>query len=151
MNSAEVVRVLEVIASEQPDLIGPLVEALEFSPARRGLAALAEAWEEQIADLGDLAIRTARHLDRLEKRSGAWRHPDQVVEAPHVPALASFVVARCDRVTPEPRSRRLNVLAIKLQRIATLEQERRKLEAFLREPMKPVDPEWLRDFMGWQP
>ncbi len=143
---------LELVASERPDLLGPLAEALEHSPARPGLAEVAEVWgvrpEDRAADLGAVAMRAARHLDRLERRRpGMWRKPGQVVDAPNVQALATLADARHGRAEGIARTKRLNILRRKLERIADLEHQRRELDAFLREPAPPVDPEWLRQFL----
>ncbi len=142
---------LELVASERPDLLGPLVEVLELGPAGRGLAEVSEVWgirsEDLAADLGPVAVRAAKHLDRLERRRpGTWRHPDQVVDAPNIEALATLADARHGRTEGIARARRLDILRQKLERVARAEQARHELDAFLREPSKPVD---LAAFMGW--
>ncbi len=143
---------LEMVASERPDLLGPLVEVLEHGPAGRGVAEVAEAWgirpEDRAAEFGAVAARASRHLDRLERRRpGTWRHPDQVVDGPNVQALASLAVARRGRVDGIARAKRLDILRRKLERVAEVERARRELGAFLRAPSKPVD---LAAFMGWK-
>ncbi len=142
---------LELVASDRPDLLGPLIEALEHGPAGRGVAEVAEFWgirpEDRADDLGPVAVRTAKHLSRLEKRRTGWRHPAQVLDAPNVPALASFADARRGRVVGIARARRLDILRRKVERVAKLEHQRRQLDAFLRAPSKPVD---LAAFMGWK-
>ncbi len=143
---------LELVASERPELLAPLVEALEHSPARPGLAEVAEVWgvrsEDRAAELGAVAMRAARHLDRLERRRpGTWRHPRQVVDSPKVQALVILADERHGRVEGIARTKRLNVLRRKLRRVAEVERQRRELDAFLREPAPPVDPEWLRQFL----
>jgi len=152
MNSAEVAGVLELVASERPDLIGPLVKALERSPTGHGIAELAKLWgiapEDCTAELAETALITTKHLDRLERKRGVgWRHPRQLVDAPNVPALHSFALCRRGRVTG-PRSRRLEVIGLKLERAADSDRRRQMVETFLREPAPPVDGRWLRDFLG---
>ncbi len=44
MNVANVAGVLEVVATEQPHLLRPLVKALEYGRAAAGVADLAERW-----------------------------------------------------------------------------------------------------------
>ncbi len=142
---------LELVASERPDLLGPLIEALEHGPAGHGLAEVAEVWgirpEDRADDLGPVAVRASRHLDRLERRRpGTWRHPNQVVDAPNVEALATVADARHGRADGIARGRRLDILRRKLQRVAAVERQRRELDAFLRAPSAPVN---LSTFMGW--
>ncbi len=154
MNSVELTGVLEIIASERPDLLGSLVAGLEFRPAGRGIAALAKSWGVRsetpatgLSELAEVALKTVRDLTRLEKRRVGWRHPRQVVDKPNIPALHSFALRRSDRVTLA-RGRRLQMLANKLERAHEGERQRRMVEAFLHEPAPPVDPDWLRDFLG---
>ncbi len=45
------------------------------------------------------------------------------------------------------RSRRLEIIARKLDRAAESDRRRRSLDRFLAEPRRPVDPEWLRAFL----
>jgi len=146
MNSTEFADLLEVVASGRPDLLRPLIADLEYSPAGGALAELARAW--RTAKLAQLAATTARHLDQLErKRLSAWRRPSQVVETPNVPALASFAGSRRGRVSEIARSRRLELLAMKLERVAEGERRRQVVESFLSEPAPPIDPAWLRNFL----
>ncbi len=146
-----VARLLELVASERPNLLGPLIETLKHGPAGRGPAEVGEIWgirpEDRAADLGAVAVRASRHLDRLERRRpGTWRHPDQVVDAPNVEALATVADARRERADGIARARRLDILRRKLRRVAAVERQRRELDAFLRAPSRPVD---LAAFMGW--
>ncbi len=146
-----VASLLELVASERPDLLGPLVEVLERGPAGRGVAEVAEAWgvrpEDRAADLGPVVVRASRHLDRLEmRRPGTWRHPAQVVDGPNVQALATLADARHGRSEGIARAKRLNIIRRKLGRAAEVERARRELAAFLQAPSKPVD---LAAFMGW--
>ena len=147
-----VVGLLELLASERPDLLGPVFEALKYSPASPGLAQVAELWsirpEDRAADLEAVAVRASSHLDRLERRRpGTWRHPGQVVDGPNIAALVSLASARHGRVEGMARGKRLNVIRRKLKRAAAVERQRRQLDAFLREkPSQPVD---VAAFMGW--
>ncbi len=140
---------LELVASERPELLGRLVEALEYSPERPGLVQIADLWglrpEDLTADLGALAARASKHLDRLERRRSGWRDPRQLLADPNVPALASLANARRRRMAGT-RARRLDIVRRKVERVAKHEQLRRRLDAFLREPSAPVD---LAAFMGW--
>ncbi len=141
---------LELVASERPDLLGPLIEALEHGPAAHGLTEVAEVWgirpEDRADDLGPVAVRASKHLDRLERRRTGWRHPGELVGSPNVAALASLADARRRRVDGIARARRLDIVRRKVERVAEIERQRRQLAAFLKAPSKPVD---LAAFMGW--
>ncbi len=142
---------LELVASERPDLLSPLIEALEHSPGSRALVEVAEVWgiqpENRANDVGTVAARASKHLDRLERRRTGWRHPGQVVDSPNVSALASFANTRRGRVVGIARAKRLDIILRKVERAAEIEHQRRQLDAFLQEPSKPVD---LAAFMGWR-
>ncbi len=56
MNSADVAGLLELVAGERPDLLRPMVKALEFSRAA--------------ASVAELAAKTSGHLDQLQRRRG---------------------------------------------------------------------------------
>ncbi len=153
MNSADVAGLLELLSKESPDLLGPLVSALEFSPAGRGIGELAKRWgvspDDRAAELVALALKTAEHLDRLERQQlRAWRHPREVLGAPNLAALHSFARRRSGRVPGISRSRRLEVIGRKLERVYEVDRRRQRIESFLSEPAPAVDPEWLRDFLS---
>ena len=144
----EIVGVLEVVASERLDLLLPLLELLRNSPAYKAVNDLARCWYVEPTELPGVAERATRHLDRLEARRRRWRHPSEIVRSPNVHALWSFAAARRTRVPGMARSRRLTVLSVKLRRIAEIDHQRRKLDAFLKEPNTPVDPGWLDAFLS---
>ncbi len=151
MNSADVAGLLELVASERPDLLRPTVKALEFSRAAASVAELVERWgigpENRAADLAEIAAKTSDHLDRLERKRTSWRHPREVVDSPNVAALLAFAYGRCGRVPDLRRRRRLEIMARKLERAAESDRRRRSVERFLGEPARPVDSRWLRQFL----
>ncbi len=151
MKAADVAGLLELVASERPDLLGPVVNTLEYSRAAAGVGDLVERWgigpEDRAAELVAVAAKTSGHLDGLERTRRSWRRPDQVIDAPNVPALLSFTHGRRARVQEFRRSRRLEIIARKLDRAAESDRRRRSLDRFLAEPRRPVDPEWLRAFL----
>ncbi len=152
MDAANVVGLLELVASERPDLLRPMVKALEYSRAAASVAELVERWgigpDNRAADLAELAAKTSAGLDSLERTRRAWRHPHQVVEGSSVSALRGFTCGRHGRVQDLRRRQRLEIIGRKLARAAESDRRRRAVERFLTEPARPVDPEWLRDFLG---
>ncbi|MCP3959500.1 MAG: hypothetical protein GY719_16760, partial [bacterium] len=61
MNAADVAGLLELVASERPDLLRPMVKALEFSRAAAGIAEIVERWDIG-PELAELAAKTAAGL-----------------------------------------------------------------------------------------
>ncbi len=153
MNSADVAGLLELVASERPDLLRPMVKALEYSRAATSVAELVERWgigpEDRAAELAEIAAKTSGHLDQLQRRrSFGWRHPGEVVDSPpNVAALLAFAYSRRVRVLDLRRRRRLEIMARKLERAAESDRRRRSLERFLNEPARPVGKQWLREFL----
>ena len=134
MNSADVAGLLELVAKVRPDLLGPLVSALEFSPAGRSVGELAKRWgvspDDRVAELLAVALKTAGHLDRLERQHlHAWRHPREVVGAPNLAALHSFARGRSCREPGTKRSRRLEVIGRKLERAYEGDRRRRQIDS----------------------
>ncbi len=102
MNAADVAGLLELVAGERPDLLRPMVKALEFSRAASAVAELVERWgigpEDRAAELAEVAAKTSGHLDQLQQRRGfGWRHPREVVDSPNVRALLAFAYSRLPR------------------------------------------------------
>ncbi len=151
MNAADFAGLLELVAGERPDLLRPVVDALEFSRAAASVAKIVEQWgigpENRAAELAEIAAKTSAGLDQLERSGYGWRHPREVVEAPSVFALLAFAYARRARVQGLRRRRRLEVTARKLERAAESDRRRRSVEKFLGEPSRPVDARWLREFL----
>ncbi len=138
---------LELVASERPGILAPLLAVLEHGPASRDLAELAAVWGlDRDADLAAVAVKAAHQLNHLERRRAGWTHPAQVVDAPNCQALAHFAGARSGRVVGSARARRLDIVRRKAERVAEHERQRRELDDFLGEPSAPFD---LAKFMGW--
>ena len=137
------VSMLELVSTERPAMLIPLITSLLVG---RSVDGVCELWGIEPDELAEVALRTAKHLSRLERRQAGWRHPDQALDKANCQALASFAEARQARVSGTARSRRLGIVLRKCRRAADAEQSRRKLEAFIREPSQPID---LAAFMGW--
>ncbi len=145
--TAAVTAILELVASERDDYILWLLDTLKSSPVRFVILNLHSEWQaDNPKAFAAVVIKAVHDLDRLEKRR-SWRNPGQVVEDPHIPALNSFARARRARVPGIARGRRLDIIGRKLQFIYDRERHRRQLEEFIRGPGRPVDPEWLREFL----
>ncbi len=150
ISSAEVAGLLELLASERPDLLAPVVQALTSSPAVAGVTDLVRRWNVGYTtadELAALAAKTAEDLDLLERSRHGWRHPRDVVEDPNLAALHSFVHGRRERLAIKSH-RRLEIIGRKLERAAESDRRREAFERFLAEPVRPVDPRWLAEFLG---
>ncbi len=147
------VALLEVTASERPDLLSSQLNVLETSPHCFGLLKLADLWGIEAKDLLRLVVKTALHLDRLEARNGPRLTTNYVLRQPHLLALYHLAVQRRDRVTGGPvrRRRRLTEICQRLEAGLEAASERRRIEAFIGAPPKPAgasDPKWVAAFIG---
>ena len=124
---------MELIASQRPDLLPAYLDMAGNSPARFAILELArDLGVREPRDLQREVLKSIADLDRLEKRRSGWRHPRQIVHQPNVGGLLYFCRARIDNVPEEGRRRRLEVMAHKLER------------AFDREKTRA----WITDFIG---
>lgn len=128
-----VVAMIELIASQRPDLLSIYLDLASNSPARYAVLELVEDFNvRETKDLHQAVIKAVADLDRLERRRGGWRHPEQVVSSPNVGGLLYLCRARIHSAMATGRRRRLEVLARKLQRA----HDREKTHA------------WITDFIG---
>jgi len=124
---------IELMVSQRPDLLPAYLDMASNSPVRIAMLELATEFKlHEPGELYEIALKTGADLDRLEKRRGGWRHPQQVVQQPHIGGLLYFCRARIQRVNSTGRRRRLEVLARKLERV----REREKTMA------------WINNFIG---
>lgn len=136
-NSAEgaVVAVLELTASECPELLDFQLETFLNSPMRFAVLELTTAFDVPHEKLALTVYKACLDLDKLEKRRGAWRDPAQVLESPNVAALFQLCSARMGRVTAVTRRRRLEAVCRKLGQAWELARDRAWIEAFIGPPL----------------
>ncbi len=124
---------LELVASQRPDLLPIYLDTVSNSPARFAILELASDLKvREIQDLHPVVLKISADLDRLERRRTGWRHPQQIVAKPHVVGLLYFCRARIRNVPGIARRRRLEVMSRKLQRVHDQEKTRA----------------WITDFIG---
>ncbi len=123
--------VLEIIASEQPELLQFQAQALLNGPlsfaVRELAAAFSVAPEEVAQEIGQACI----HLDRLEKRRRTWRDPAEVLDSPNLAALLCVCRTRLKRVSPPTRRHRLERIQRRLEPAYELARTRAWVHAFI--------------------
>jgi hypothetical protein len=124
---------LELVASQRPDLLPVYLDIVANSPARFAVLELAsDLGVRADQDLNRTVLKIVADLDRLESRRAGWQHPQQIIATPNVGGLLYFCRARIQNVPGSARRRRLEILATKLQRV--YDQERTRA--------------WINDFIG---
>ncbi len=124
---------MELVASQRPDLMPVYLDMVANSPARFAVLELAsDLGVKEIPDLYPVVLKICADLDRLERKRSGWRHPQQIVADPNVGGLLYFCNARIQNVAGISRRRRLEIMARKLQRVYDQEQTRA----------------WITDFIG---
>ncbi len=130
-----VLALLEVVASESPDILPFAVESLAASPARLALLGVVEVLD--VAHLAELVERTARavgQLDRLEVHP-RWTNPDDVFGADALPAavLSRLADVRAGRLRGRLKPATLRVQR-RLRAAASRERAAALVHDFLSEP-----------------
>ena len=125
--------ILELVASQRPDLLPTYLDMVANSPARFAVLELASDLKvKEIQNLYPVVLKIIADLDRLERRRTGWRHPQQIVTNPNVAGLLYFCRARIRNVPGIARRRRLEIMTRKLERV--YDQERTRA--------------WITDFIG---
>ncbi len=123
--------VIEIVASEQPDLIEFHVQALRNSPVSFAMRELATDFDVAPEDVGEAVGRACIHLDRLERHRRAWRDPTEVVESPNLAALVAVCRARIRRASPPKRRQKLERILRRVEPAYQLAQTRAWLDDFI--------------------
>ncbi len=132
--------VLELVASELPDLLPFVVGTMEASPARSEVLALVKLFDvKRPRDVAARAGRAAFQLDRLERNARRkWTHPREFLGADGLPAsiLSRFAQARAARWERRgwPRSSELVRLDRRLREAAGKERATAMVREFLSDP-----------------
>ncbi len=132
----DVLSVLEVLASEHPELVPMVVAMLARSEARSALVELVPVFRVKgPEEIAGAAVTVARQLDRLE-RQARWTEPRDVLSdtAASASVLDAFAKRRADRwrsirggIRP-PQLRRMDRL---LRKAAGLERARELVDDLL--------------------
>ncbi len=121
---------LEVLASQRPDLLAAYLDMASHSPLRFALLELARVCDTGLDDLGRVVHTASRDLDRLGRRK-RWRHPKDVVRQPNLGGLLVLCRARRERIGGTGQRRRLGVMERKLSEAYEIEKTHRWIVEFL--------------------
>ncbi len=129
-----VVAVLELVASGRPEMLEFQLETLLNSPMGFAVHDLASDLDVPWERVSFTLYRACLDLDRLEKRRGAWRDPEKILQSPNIAALRHVCRARQGRVTGVARRRQLDVTLRRLERAHALARSRAWIEDFIGPP-----------------
>ena len=129
--TAAVTGSLELIATEQPQLLEFQLEMLLNSPARDIVLGLAKDLAVPYDRLGVVLIKACKDLGRLEKQQTTWRDPAKCLQSPNVAALLLICHARKVRVVPLGRLSRLKAIGRRLERAYEVARCRAWIEDFI--------------------
>lgn len=142
------VTLLELTATERPELLPWLLSILPHSAASYMLEQLAEEWEVKPGEIHRRADAAARDLDRLE--SGGAAEPYRM-SLPDLAALFHFALKRRDRLSGIRRRSRLKTIGRQLGSALKVIRRRRQLQSLAgaggrEEPAG--DYQWIGEFLG---
>lgn len=126
----QVTRLLELVATQQPDLLFLVIDMASHSPFRFAILELASTFGTTPERLASVLHTTCLNLDRLEARR-KWKHPYDVLPQANLRGLLYLCRARRIRVSAVTRSRRLAMIARKLEQAYRSERTQRWIEDFL--------------------
>lgn len=113
------ISLLELTASESPQLLPWAVQVLRSSGAGLALAKIATDWGADVEILAPVVLKAVADLDTLIRCRKLWRRPEQVLRLPNAKAIADLATAHHTRMFTAPAWRRNTIeRRSKLQRIA---------------------------------
>ncbi len=122
---------LEVIASEQPELLEFQAQTLLNSTMGFAVRELGAALEVAPENVGQAVSRACTDLDRLAKHRRTWRDPAEILDSPNLTALLYVCRARLDRTSPPTLRRRLEKVLRRLESAYGLARSRAWIEDFI--------------------
>ncbi len=145
--------VLEVIATEQPELLEFKAQALLNSTMSFALRELAAAFEVAPERVGEAVGRACYHLDRLQRHRRTWRPPAEVLHqgdkrnplnVPNLSALLYFCRARLNRTSAPTRRHKFERILRRLEAADQLARTRVWIDDFIG-PLPAKQKEAQRD------
>ena len=139
---AEALALVELVASESPELLRFAVESLAASPARLALLELVELFDvDRPTELISRALTAVAQLDRLELHARRWKAPVDHFGEDALPAavLASVARARADRWRRQGRNRPGELMRVdrRLREAARHERTANMVREFLADRERP--------------
>ncbi len=123
--------VLELTASEQPELLDFQAHVLCNSSMSFAVQKLAAAFDVPLEKVGPTVSRACKDLDRLENHRGASWEPAKILEAPNLAALLYLCKARLNRVQDVKRRLRLGKVLRRLKPAYDLARARAWVDDFI--------------------
>ncbi len=120
-------RLLEQVASEQPDSLDWLVRLLLASPAADSLQQVAGAWDIEPAELSKTIGKAVATVDRIEKPEASAHIPRSVCEA----AVRFVATMRLRRLGHRRVPRKLLVLTGQIRASVSRRELRKWITAFI--------------------
>ncbi len=128
-----VVELLELTASNRPELLDFQLDTLLNSPVRFAVRNLASTLDVSIGKVAVTIYRACNELDQLTMMRRVWSDPGQVLESPNVAGLYHVCQARLGR-TSGPKRGRLEITLRRLRKANDLLQRRQWIEDFIGRP-----------------
>ena len=141
-----VAAILEVIATESPDLLAYQLEILRQGPVRWCTDELASDWRVRPDQLCATLATGVVTVESLRRRRG-WRDPAAVVDRPNLSACLAMAEARAARTASKTQRGQLDATCRRLATCLDTERWRDRILAFLDEP-GPAASDWLDRFIS---
>ena len=135
-----VANLLELIATDRPELLDLQQDTLLNSPLQFAVRNLAAAFGVPQDRVAATVYRACQDLDKLTATRRVWSDPAQVLESPNVAALYHVCYGRLGR-TAGPKRGRLEITYRRLRKAHELQRSRDWIEAFIGRPRPPVASE----------
>ena len=142
---SRVVAILEVIATEAPELLAYQIEICRQGPVVWAIEELAMDWRIRPDQMCATVAASVAAVEKLRRRR-SWRDPAAVVDRPNLATCRAMAQARAARTNSRAQRGQLEATCRRLA--ACLETQRRRdwLLAFLDETSPPAG-DWIHKYV----
>ena len=142
----QIVAILEVIATELPDLLVCQLETLRLGAVSWCVDELAADWRVRPDQLRATVAASVAAVEKLRRHRG-WQDPAAVVDRPNLAACLAMAEARAARTASRAQQGQLNATCRRLAACLETERWRSRILAFLNEP-GPAAGGWLDELIS---